>query len=187
MVKIKPELRFSFPAVLAVILSTDTEGTALLCLLACGLHELGHIIVMLIEGRPPERIIFYGGGIKLSGNKSNSIPAIISGCLVNFTLFGIFYFFGGNYTLKLFGMINFLTGFFNLMPIQPLDGYYLLEKAVIRLFPAERIAAVIKFVEIAASVIFAPMIIALFLHGEMNFSSVIFLFYLLVVDIIENL
>lgn len=187
MVRIKPELRFSFPAVLAVILSTDTEGTALLCLLACGLHELGHIIVMLIEGRPPEKIIFYGGGIKLSGNKSNTLPAIISGCVVNFILFGIFYFLGGNYSLKLFGMINFLTGFFNLMPIQPLDGYYLLEKAVIRLFPAERIAAVLKIVEIAASIIFAPMIIVLFLHGEMNFSSVIFLFYLLVVDIIENL
>ncbi len=187
MVKIKPEIRFSFPAVLSVILCTDPEGTALLCLLACGLHELGHIIVMLIERNPPEKIIFYGGGIRLGGNASKTIPVIVSGCAVNFILFIAFYFFADNYIYRLFGMINLLTGLFNLMPVQPLDGYLLLERLMVRFIAPEKIAWVLKITELIACAAAAPLIIVFFLNGMMNFSSVVFLFYIFVVDIIEKM
>lgn len=187
MVRIKPEIRFSFPAVLSVILCTDTEGTAILCLLTCVLHEMGHIIAMVIEGKPPERIIFYGGGIKLSGSKSNSIPTITGGCFVNFLLFIVFYFLGQDYVSKLFGTINFLTGLFNLMPVSPLDGYKLLEKVLVKLLKPERVGCVLKATELIAYAVSIPLIIIFFINGEMNFSSVVFLFYLLVVDIIEKM
>ncbi len=187
MVKIKPEIRFSFPAVLAVILCTDTEGTALLCLLSCALHEIGHIIVMILQHNPPERIIFCGGGIKLSGNVYRTIPVIISGCAVNFMLFMYFYFFTESYTLRLFGMINLLTGIFNLMPIKPLDGYHLLEKILIKLISAEKIEHIMKITEITASLFFVPLIIAFFMLDMMNFSSLIFLFYIFAVDIFDEM
>ena len=187
MVRIKPEIRFSFPAVLSVILCTDSGGTALLCLLTCVLHELGHIIVMLIERNPPEKIIFYGGGIKLSGNVSKSIPVIISGCMVNFIIFFILWFLADNYIFRLFGTINLLTGLFNLMPVQPLDGYCLLEKLLIRLISPEKIACVLKITELIACAAAAPLIIVFFMNGIMNFSSVVFLFYIFVVDIIEKM
>lgn len=186
MVKTRAEIRFSFPAVLAVILCTDTKGTALLCLIACALHEIGHIAVMYATGRPPERIIFYGGGMKLTGG-GKSIPVIISGCAVNFLLFAAFYFFGGDYNLRLFGVINLLTGLFNLMPVQPFDGYNLLERLLIRLLTPEKIASVLKITEIITCVAAAPLIVIFFLNGGVNFSSVVFLFYLFVVDIIEKM
>lgn len=187
MVRIKPEIRFSFPAVLSVVLCTDTEGTAIFCILACILHEIGHIAVMLFKRKPPERIIFYGGGIKLSGSKSNSTAVIIGGCFVNFVLFTVFYFFGQDYVLRLFGMINFLTGVFNLMPVSPLDGYKLLEKILVRLLEPEKVGPALKVTELIACMVCAPLIIVFFINGEMNFSSVVFLFYLLVVDIIEKM
>ena len=186
MAETRAEIRFSFPAVLAVIFCTDSEGTALLCLLACALHELGHIAVMCLSDRPPEKIIFYGGGIKLTGG-GKTIPIIISGCAVNFLLFAAFYFFAADYSLRLFGVINLLTGIFNLMPVQPFDGYNLLEKILIKLLPYEKSAALLKIAEITACAVAAPLIVLCFLGGEMNFSSVVFLFYLFVVDIIENL
>ncbi len=186
MPEIKFELKFSFPAVLAVILLTDTEGTAFFCLLACGLHEMGHIAVMLLTGKPPEKISLYGGGIRLTGGLK-TIPVIISGCSVNFLLFVIFWFLGKSYDFKLFGMINLLTGIFNLMPIQPLDGYNLIEKLIIRIVPVEKVSFIMRITEITASLLAAPLIILFFLNGKMNFSSVIFLFYIFVVDIIENL
>lgn len=187
MVRIKPEIKFSFPAVLSVILCTDTEGTAVLCILSCILHELGHIIVMISEGKPPERIVFCGGGIKLKGNLSKSILSIVGGCAVNFILFIVFYFFFPEHKLKLFGMINFLTGLFNLMPVRPLDGYNLLEKILVKTLPPERIEIVLRRTELIACIIFAPLIILFFINGKMNFSSVVFLFYLFVVDIIEKM
>ena len=186
MVKTRAEIRFSFPAVLAVILCTDTKGTALLCLLACALHEAGHIAVMYAMGCPPEKITLYGGGMKLTGG-GKSIPVIISGCAVNFLLFAAFYFFTADYNLRLFGVINLLTGLFNLMPVQPFDGYKLLEKLIIRLFSPEKALSFLKTSEIIACAAAAPLIILFFLRGGVNFSSVVFLFYLFVVDIIENL
>ena len=186
MVKTGFEMRFSFPAVLAVILSTDTVGTAFFCLLACGLHEMGHIAVMFLSSNPPEQIILYGGGIRLKGG-FKTIPVIISGCCVNFVLFFIFWFLGNSDDLKLFGMINLLTGIFNLIPIQPLDGYNLTEKAVLRILPAEKISVIMRIVELSASLLSAPLIVMFFINGYVNFSSVIFLFYIFVVDIMENL
>lgn len=186
MPEIKFELKFSFPAVLAVILLTDTEGTAVLCLLACGLHEIGHICVMLLTGNPPEKISLYGGGIRLTGGLK-TIPVIISGCSVNLLLFVIFWFFCDEYNFKLFGMINLLTGIFNLIPIQPLDGYNLAERLVLQVVSVEKVSFAMRITEIAASILAAPLIILFFLNGKMNFSSVIFLFYIFVVDIIENL
>ena len=186
MVKTKIELKFSFLAVLSVILCTDTEGTALQCLLACALHEAGHITAMLFSGNPPEKIVFAGGGIKLKGKNEN--PAvIIGGCFVNFILFGIFYFLSSNYSFKLFGIINLLTGVFNLIPVCPLDGYHLLEIVLIKLISPEKIGKVLKITEITACVLSAPFILIFFFRGSVNFSLVIFLFYLFVVDIIENL
>ena len=186
MFKTRITMRFSFPAVLALTLCTDTKGTALMCLLACALHETGHIVVMYAMGCPPERITLYGGGMKLTGG-GKSIPVIISGCAVNFFLFAAFYFFAAEYNLRLFGVINLLTGLFNLMPVQPFDGYNLLERLIIKLFPPEKAISVMKAVEIVACVVISPLIILFFLGGNVNFSSVVFLFYLFVVDIIENL
>ena len=177
---VKPEIRFSFPAVLAVILCTDAKGTAGLCILACALHELGHIVVMLFEGRPPERIIFCGGGIKLKGNLSKSVMSVSGGCIVNFILFLFFYFLGDSYISKLFGVINLLTGFFNLIPIRPLDGYNLLEKLSVRLFSPQAAIKFMKTAEIASAVICAPLIILFFFNSGINFSLVVFLFYLFV-------
>ena len=186
MFKTKATMRFSFPAVLALILCTDTKGTALMCLLACALHETGHIVVMYAMGCPPERITLYGGGMKLTGG-GKSIPVIISGCAVNFFLFAAFYFCADDYNLQLFGVINLLTGLFNLMPVQPFDGYNLLERLIIKLFPPERAISVMKAVEIVTCVVISPLIILFFLGGNVNFSSVVFLFYLFVVDIIEKI
>ena len=187
MVKTKIELKFSFLAVLSVILCTDTEGTALQCLLACALHEAGHIIAMLFLDDPPEKIVFAGGGIKLKGKNDKKPVVIIGGCFVNFVLFGILYFLSSNYSFRLFGTINLLTGVFNLIPVCPLDGYHLLEIVLIKLISPEKVGKVLKITEITACVLSAPFILIFFFRGSVNFSLVIFLFYLFLVDIIENL
>lgn len=185
--KIKAEIKFSFAAVLSVVLCTDTEGTAVLCIICCLLHETGHIIPMMIEKNPPEKIIFRGGGIKLKGGSWHSIFVILGGCIFNFLLFSVFYFLFGGYRLRLFGVLNLLTGLFNLLPVQPLDGYRLLEKAVLKYASAEKAENILKVSEIFSCILIIPFIIIFFIGGKINFSSVIFLFYLFAVDILENL
>jgi hypothetical protein len=73
------------------------------------------------------------------------------------------------------------------MPVQPFDGYNLLERLMIRLLAPERVMTVLRVTEIIACAVAAPLIIMFFLEGNVNFSSVVFLFYLFVVDIIEKM
>lgn len=184
-------MRFSFPAVLSLLLCTDTEGTALLCLLSCMLHELGHILMMLLERKPPRKITFYGGGVLLSAEGFGSARVLLGGAAVNFLLFSVFFFWGslrgGSPRLLLFGAVNLLTGLLNLLPIRPLDGGMLLERALLRLLPPERVMRVMRAVEAAAGALLIPTVVFLFSRGMIGFSAVVFLIYLLAVDFLEKL
>ena len=89
-VPLKIKAEFSFFAVTAFLLCTGEARYAFLCLAACMLHELGHLIVMYAERRPPESITLYGGGIKISGG-SHSVFSLAGGCLMNILLFAVFF------------------------------------------------------------------------------------------------
>lgn len=185
------EVRFSFPAVLSLLLCTDGAGTALFCLLSCMLHEVGHILAMLLDGRPPRRITFYGGGILLSQEGFGSVRALLGGVAVNLLLFFVFFFYGiwrgGSSRALLFGAVNLLTGGLNLLPIRPLDGGRLLERALLRLLPPERVPRLMRGIETAAGLLLVPSVIFFFARGMIGFSSVVFLIYLLAVDFLEKL
>ena len=178
--------RFSFLAVTAFLLCTDRQGTALLCFSSCVLHELGHIAVMLAERRPPESVVLYGGGIKLSGG-SRSLLACAGGVLTNILLFSVFYFvpfpFGKR---KLFAVINLLLAAVNLLPVGELDGKLLLDKALLRTLSAEKALRISSAVTVCALVIVVPAVIILVFSGCMNPSSLIFFFYLAAAEFIER-
>ncbi|MCM1335984.1 MAG: hypothetical protein NC237_13170, partial [Eubacterium sp.] len=189
--RLRAEVRFSFPAVVSLLLCTDRAGTAVFCLLACMLHELGHILMMLAERKPPRKITFYGGGILLSAEGFESVRVLIGGVAANFLVFLISFFYGtwlgGSPRLLLFGAVNLLTGGLNLLPIRPLDGGRLVEKALLRLLPPESAMRAMRGVEIAVGALLIPSVIFFFARGMIGFSSVVFLIYLLAVDFLEKL
>ena len=61
--RLKVKFDFSFFAVVAFMIFIDTSGAAVLSLIACILHEGGHLLAMAVCGVNPERITFYGGGM----------------------------------------------------------------------------------------------------------------------------
>ena len=77
--RLKVKFDFSFFAVVAFMIFIDTSGAAVLSLIACILHEGGHLLAMAVCGANPERITFYGGGIALS--KSWRASRTLSGLL----------------------------------------------------------------------------------------------------------
>lgn len=181
------ELRFSFFAVLGFMICTDREGVMLLCALGCVLHECGHLAVMLAERKPPSSVVFYGGGIHIRGG-STSLPAVIAGCAVNaalFLVFGVLPWESGK--LRLFGVYNLLIAAFNLLPLRELDGKRLLELALIRAFPPEKAVHYSEICERIMTVIVLPAVMLLVFSGYLNFSAIIFFFYILMVEILEKI
>ncbi len=183
----KLRLKFSFPAVLAFMLCTDREGTALLCLTACVLHEMGHLVIMLLEKKPPSEIILYGGGIHIHGG-SKSLLCASGGCIVNILLFLIFYFIlPEGEKLKLFGVINLIMAAVNLLPVKELDGRLILEGAFIAALPPHKALKALDTAEKITVLFSLPAVILLVFSGYMSFSAIIFFFYLLAVDIFDKM
>lgn len=183
----KLEAGFSFFAVLGFLICTDREGTALLCLLSCVLHELGHLAVMCAEKRPPEKIKLYGGGMHIIGG-SVSFPAVSAGCAVNILLFCVFFLVPWeSRELRLFGVINLLTAAFNLLPFGELDGKLMLDRALIRAFPPEKAAKLSFLCETVFTAVIIPAAAVLVFSGYMNISALIFFFYIFAVEISEKI
>lgn len=184
---VRPELRFSFLAVLGFMICTDREGVMFLGALACILHELGHLAVMLILRRPPTSVVFYGGGIHICGG-STAFPAVIAGCAVNAALFLVC---GAvpweNERVRLFGVMNLLIAAFNLLPVRELDGKRLLDLALIWAFPPEKAVRYSGICERIMLILVIPSVLLLVFSGYLNFSAIIFFFYLLVVEILEKI
>ena len=185
--QIRLEAGFSFFAVLGFMIRIDRGGTAILCMLSCLMHELGHLAVMLAENRPPERVRLYGGGMHIVGG-SMSFPAAAAGCAVNVLLFCVFFLIPWeSRELRLFGVINLLNAAFNLLPFGELDGKLMLDKALIRAFPPEKAARYSSVCEKAVTAAVLPAAVFLVFSGWLNISALIFFFYIFAVEILEKI
>lgn len=181
---IKIRVSFSFFAALSLLICTDKKGTAILCLIACFLHELGHLAVLFGEGNIPRAIVLRAGGIRLECGNNRSTPALLGGCLVNFLLFSLFIISGKEN--QLFAIINLLTAELNLLPIRPLDGGLLLEKMLCRHIRAESVDAVMRVIETVVGLLTIVAMACSFVKGAVSASSILFLAYLLGLEIIEK-
>ena len=184
---VRLEAEFSFFAVIGFLICTDRAGISALCLLACFMHELGHLAVMIAERKPPELIRLYGGGIHISGG-STSLPAVAAGPLTNLSLFAAGMFLSAyNREMELFAVVNLLTGAFNLLPLGELDGKLLLDRLLSVMFRPEIAFRVSAVTERAAAVIVIPAVIYLIAAGKLSISAFIFFFYIFAVEILEKI
>lgn len=124
---------FLFIAALMTLLSGDAAAGALL---ACILHEMGHMAVMAALGMKIRTVTFYGAGMKITRRRGKIYPiwqeaAVLSaGCAVNFLLYAVF-------RNSPFGLINLFLGVFNLLPAGVLDGGRLLKLIVSEVFKTD--------------------------------------------------
>ena len=117
---------FLFITSLMTLASGDVAAEALM---ACILHETGHMAAMWLFGMKIRTVSFYGAGMKITRQKGRFYPVwqetmvLLAGCAVNFLLYGIF----GE---SRFGLINLFLGIFNLLPAGALDGGRILRLTV---------------------------------------------------------
>ncbi len=137
---IKIEITFLFVAFIAFIISLKAPSNMFVTIFSSLLHEIGHLIMMLIVGNKPKKIRFELTGINIIRNNSNisiknEVFIALGGPLVNaFILFicCLILCFYNNETVLLFACINLILMSFNLLPIKRLDGgitlYYILSQ-----------------------------------------------------------
>lgn len=120
--------------VLYGLLYFDASGFLRMGLLAAFLHEWGHILVYCAQQRrfPVIEVTFTGFCMQLRGDKlspGRRFWLAAAGPAVNFVLAGVWaLLLARRATIRgsTFWAANLLTGCFNLLPVQPLDGAQML-------------------------------------------------------------
>ncbi len=113
-----------FPALLTGLLLAQEESLAVICLLASGMHECGHLLAMLALGCPPQLCTLgaFGmrlemGGERLVGYRRNLIISL-AGPAVNAGAATVLWLLGGRQAAVVHGLLAAL----NLLPAAALDG-----------------------------------------------------------------
>ena len=181
---VKIRLDFSFFAAVGIFLAFDRAGYGAYCLAACFCHEISHLAVMLIEGQPPDEMLFSGGGICIKQKNDVSFAVLAAGCTVNFLLFIVYCLVlpRDNIFKLMFGGANLATGLFNLLPIGSLDGKRMLEKLC---YKRLSYAAAQKFLNIAGGLGYAFAlggICLLGLSGALNLTAITVMIYVFLMD-----
>mgnify|MGYP000745964676 CR=1 FL=1 len=113
------------------------------------LHELGHAWGCQVQGIPVRRIVLFGGGgfceHARSGTRREQELIVAMGPIVNLALWALgslgFWFIVNSENvalyplagyLMLFARLNLMLFFFNMLPVQPLDGGKLLQLTLLR-------------------------------------------------------
>lgn len=179
----------SFPAVafLSIAILCDKKGAVPLCFISSLLHEIGHIIAMIVKGAEFKSIKFGLGDVSINADSqklsySDEIFITISGVAVNFILSLLMFAVWSIFKLSIFydlSVVNLLLAFFNLLPVRFLDGGQLLLYALKkRLAPT----ACDKIVDILTLVFVIPIGVLGFIflfNSTYNFSLLFAALYLI--------
>ena len=122
---------FPFLTIITLLLLIDTDGTIIFGILAALIHELGHISAMLVKKCRPQKISFSAFDIsivdktRVKRSYNDDLFILIAGPLSNIIfcaiLFCIYKFCGCEWLIKPI-YENIFIAFFNILPIESLDG-----------------------------------------------------------------
>lgn len=183
-------LDFSFFAVITLFLCLDTSGYGMLSLAACVVHEMGHLVAMLLSKMKICRMKLYGGGIEICAEQEvTSLFVILAGVVTNFVVFALVFALSSwnNIYPLIFGAMNLLIGLFNLLPLGHLDGYRLLEKCLSRYFPPAAAIRAIDIIERIVLIVVLCLGLILLISRAINFTVGILMLYLVCCKFIENI
>ncbi|MGL5972475.1 MAG: site-2 protease family protein, partial [Oscillospiraceae bacterium] len=155
---IKIKISFYFFLIMALLSMFQSNKTIIASLFFVVLHEVSHIIAMIINGEKVNCITLLPFGVKIVKNDSvkygywSEFFIYSAGLITNFTLFIIFLFLFLNYNKDIFLLISFINFYlflFNILPIKVLDGGNILRIILINrvgLYKGEKIAFYISLI-----------------------------------------
>lgn len=117
----------------SLIFGFDTPDIAILTILSAFLHEIGHIVAIILLKCDTGRLVGHISGFRIKTSTNSyckDIAVLLAGPIFNLLAFAILTPFPSEY-LSLVANINLITALSNLIPIEGYDGYGALEKLLI--------------------------------------------------------
>lgn len=139
-----------------------------LVLISVILHELGHLLGLLLCGCKPDKIVFHAFGVAINTGKltfEKMLLTAISGPASSFLLAGLFYFMFP----PLFP-VNLCIGAVNVIPVLPLDGGRVVHTVLTKAIGRKSAGIISKLAGIFVGLVAMPLGIYLFFRSGFNVS-----------------
>ncbi len=173
-----------FAAFAAAMLIIDTTGVAAIAFLSAILHEIGHLIVIILFGSPPKSINFKTTGMQIINRPdidlsySRDIVVCLAGPAINLFVFIMFYSVD-----ELTAIINLFLAIFNLLPVMHLDGGRAIYCFLCKVISHHAAEIIINILSLAVIIPLTILGIYIFLKTGYNFSLLIASIYLIILFI----
>lgn len=175
-----------FMGLLLLLLLFDKSGYILPCVFAATIHEIGHLIPMLILHSAPKEINLIPGSVqivrKIEAKPKNEIMISLSGpilSLLSFLICYVIFIFSKNEVFLTFAVVNLLYGVFNLLPLKKLDGGEILRLILETKLQSNRVNIIMNILSLVLSVLTLFAAVTLCFKGNCNFSLFILGIYFL--------
>lgn len=186
---IKTEIGFLFTASIAFLLVFNVNDVIRLSVLFSLIHELGHLIAIMLCKEKPERISFGPFGMTIvrendiTQDYQKEFLTAIAGPVTNFLTALVFFLINTKYQNELLLKIifvNLIIGSFNIMPVFALDGGRALESLLKLYFEEETSERILKTVSFVTLVIMMGFGFYILLSTTYNFTFLAISIYLTV-------
>lgn len=184
------QLRFLFVALVTLAILLDQSSYVRSTLLAAAVHESGHLLVLGCYHALPRTVRFGVLNIDMIDEKRESsgyrrdVAVLFAGAGMNVAvgslLCGAAYLLESE-TMLFYAYANLLTGMFNLLPIEPLDGGQIVYALLCQKLPEEKAH---KWGEVISFVALTPVAVIgflLLLRSKYNFSLLLTSCYLMAI------
>ncbi len=183
------QISVPFAVMFAFLLVTDKTGLMSASLLAVVLHEMGHLLWMKKCRTAPKSVKMSLGGVLMVGSAfctaKESISIALAGPIVNFLFTVVFYFLGvyfDNVLVVAFGVVQFLVGAVNLLPVKGLDGGTVLT-VLLEKYCKRNVVLIVKLVSFFVSVAILVLGFAVVVKNTSNPSLLLLGIYLIILNI----
>lgn len=177
-----PKIKFSLLGVVLFIMAfADRSGESMLTLTAAALHEIGHIVMLLLLGIGIKRIAVTPLGLEIDTKRGcrsffEEMSVSLAGCAVNFITFALLYNRGGAATVL--ADASLLLGVLNIMPVRCLDGGEALLAGLSLFCLPDRAEKICRIVSFAALFLLWIPAAYIFLMSGYNYSLFIMCLWL---------
>ena len=185
-------LRFSFFAVLALMLLLCEHETTLLCFCSALLHEGGHLLLLRLFGAKVRAVTFGAAGVMIERAGAFLLPAAkeaaaaLGGVAVNGLLCGFALLLRpvlAAKTAQILFFANAALAMLNLLPVYPLDCFRALHAALEPRLSPERLNRLLRGVSLVTVAAFAAFCVFFQLKIGRNVSLLAVCVYLLLLNL----
>ena len=189
--KLNVQIDFMFVAIVTIFLLVDQTGISAIALLACFIHELGHIVMFIAVGYTPQKLTFELTGIRLTKpiqelSRGKELLVQLAGSGTNLAIFFLlvstiesvsFY--------SIFGVTHLVLGVFNLLPLKSFDGGKVLS-IIASYFMSENATQIVCTITDFICILFLlTACIFMIVTSNSSFSLVMVTIYLMISSIVK--